>query len=232
MSAGRLLVIFDIDGTLLDTTTMHHAALTRALLGVGLDPHSKPWNAYRHYTDSGVMDELYREARGAGATADELTQLDTALRAEFADAARVRPIAEIAGAGRLLAALCACPDLLLGFATGSMRGAAALKLQALGLDPSAQILATASESLSREHIVRRVLIEGGERLGAAFDVVLAGDGAWDERVARALDMAFIGVETGLHIFGSGADLIVADWNAFDADGFRSIARPALLGCAR
>jgi len=220
-----LLVIFDIDGTLVDTTALHHRALSQVLLGLGLDPHSKPWSAYRHYTDSGVMDELYHDSRGVGATAHELAHLDAAMHSAVAAAACDRPIVEIPGARRLLAHLGSCPDVLLGFATGSMRGAAELKLQALGLTPTGVLLSTGSEFLSREHIVRQVLIDGSQRLGHEFNAVLGGDGVWDERVAHALDIAFIGAETGLHVFGSGANLTVSDWTELDVDSFRLIARP-------
>jgi hypothetical protein len=88
-----------------------------------------------------------------------------------------------AAARRLLAHLGSCPDVLLGFATGSMRGA------------------------------------------AEFNAVLVGDGVWDGRVAHALDIAFIGAETGLHVFGSRANLTVSDWTELDVESFRLIARP-------
>lgn len=225
MNSEPLLIIFDIDGTLVDSTAAHHAALTTALLGIGLDPKTKPWTAYRHYTDSGVLDELYWDARAVGATAGELTRLDAGMRDEFEAVTQARPLVEIAGARRLLEELATTADALFGFATGSMRGAAALKLRVLGLDPKTQILATASEFLSREQIVLRVLAEGGRRLGHRFNAVLLGDGVWDERVARALDIAFVGVETGLHVFGSGPDLIVPDLTHLSTNSLRTVARP-------
>jgi len=221
-----MLVIFDIDGTLVDSTAVHHAVLTTALRGIGLDPQSKPWSAFRHYTDSGVLDELYRDARGVGATAAELARLDTTMYGEFAAATSGRPVAEIAGARRLLKELDEA-RVLFGFATGSMRGAAALKLETLGLDPQAQILVTGSEYLSREDIVRQVLAEGDRRLGRGFNAVLLGDGVWDERVARSLNVALVGVETGLHVFGSGADLVVPDLTQLTPLSLRAIARPMI-----
>jgi phosphoglycolate phosphatase-like HAD superfamily hydrolase len=224
VNAAPMFIIFDIDGTLVDSTAVHHHALTMALLGFGLDPRIKPWSTFRHYTDSGVLDELYRDARGVGATAAELARLDTDIRRELATAALSRPIAEIAGASRLLKELDAA-HVLFGFATGSMRGATALKLATLGLDPEAQILATGSDYLSREDIVRHVLAEGNRRLGFGFNVVSLGDGAWDERVARALNLAFVGVETGLHVFGSGADVVVPDLTHLSLVSLREVARP-------
>jgi phosphoglycolate phosphatase-like HAD superfamily hydrolase len=219
------LVVFDIDGTLVDSTAIHHASLTAVLCGLGRDPRTKPWAAYRHYTDSGVLDELCQDAGGVGATAAELAQLDTLTQQEFAAAMSIRPLVEIAGARRLLEKLIAA-DMLIAFATGSMRGAAALKLMALGLDPQAHILATGSDFLDREHIVQSVLTEGQRRLGGTFHAVMLGDGAWDERTARGLDLAFVGVETGLHLFGpSGADLIVRDLSGLSPAVLRAIARP-------
>jgi phosphoglycolate phosphatase-like HAD superfamily hydrolase len=225
VSSEPTLIIFDIDGTLVDSTAVHHAALTTALLAIGLDPRTKPWGAYRHYTDSGVLDELCRDTGGVGATAAELARLDTLTRHEFAAAALVRPIVEIAGARRLLEELTAAADILIGFATGSMRGTAAVKLMALGLDPQSQVLATGSDFLSREHIVQSVLAEGERRLGDSLNTVMLGDGGWDAQTARGLDLAFVGVETGLHTFGPDADLVVRDLTGLSPADLRSIARP-------
>lgn len=228
MSSPPTLIVFDIDGTLLDSTTAHLTALTSVLRGMKLNPDSKPWATYRHYTDSGVLDELLEDTRGSGATAVDLACLDRELRAEFAALTSTAPLSEIAGARRLLKHLEGSDDIRVAFATGSMRGVALQKLRALGLEPDAHLIATGSEFLAREHIVLEVLNRGTERWGQPLSVVLVGDGAWDERVARTLGVPIVGVETGLHRFGSGADLVVPDLRRLSDQDLRAAARPFAL----
>src|SRR5579875_1218033 len=79
-----VVVIFDIDGTLLDSVGFHHAALlaTFASLGVGLG--SRSLSEFPHYTDSAIFSQLVEESRGAVATAGELERLDERLDCAYA----------------------------------------------------------------------------------------------------------------------------------------------------
>jgi phosphoglycolate phosphatase-like HAD superfamily hydrolase len=215
------LVIFDIDGTLLDSTAVHHATLTDALEHMGFDPHVKPWSVYRHYTDSGVLDELCEDRRGTGATDAELSSLDALMSQAFTARVRATPLVEIPGAKALLADLAATSDIHVCFATGSTRGTAEAKLTALGLDPSVQLMATCSEFISRRQIVESVLKRAILRLGTDCNVVVLGDGVWDKRTAALLGLSFVGVETGLHKFDTG--LIVKDLTQLSPSILRSVA---------
>ena len=217
------LAILDIDGTLLDSTAMHHAVLAEALQHMGFDPHVKPWSVYRHYTDSGVLDELCKDRRGTGATLAELSTLDNLMSRAFTARLRAKPLAEIAGAKALLADLTHTDDFCVCFATGSVRGTAEAKLITLGLDPSVQIIATCSEFMSRREIVESVLTQAIRRVGTDYHVVVLGDGVWDERTAVSLGLSFIGVETGLHRFGGGR--IIKDLTELSPDILRSAASP-------
>lgn len=42
----KTLVIFDIDGTLLQTADLHHRLITKILADDGLDVTFQPWPAY------------------------------------------------------------------------------------------------------------------------------------------------------------------------------------------
>jgi phosphoglycolate phosphatase-like HAD superfamily hydrolase len=194
------VVIFDIDGTLIDSTPTHHASLTHVLLGLGLDPFSKPWTQYRHYTDSGVLDELWHDRRGHSATEEELAALDTLTRQTYGEITLGTPVAEIAGAKALLEAIARQSDMQAVFATGSMRGTAPLKLTSLGLDVTSEIVSTGSDHLSRADIVKRAVSACYRREGRPFRLVALGDGRWDEITARALGIPFIGIQTGMHVF--------------------------------
>ncbi|WP_213878729.1 HAD hydrolase-like protein [Pseudomonas sp. dw_358] len=214
----KTLVIFDIDGTLVDSTRAHHASLTASLAEFGLDPHRKPWAEYRHYTDSGVLDELLLDTRQQGASAAELQRLDRLSSASYGAICAAEPVGEVAGARALLNALGNAPDMQIAFATGSMRGPALLKLASLDVVPDN--LMTGSEFLSRQDIVRGTLAGSG-----AERVVILGDGRWDQITAQALGIPFVAVQTGLFVFGEGPVCILEDLTALTVEALRGYAQP-------
>jgi len=218
MPESHTLVIFDIDGTLLHSTGAHHGALTRALHDFELDPHVKPWADYRHYTDSGVLDELLQDHHGVGASAEQLQRLDQLMAHYYETLSLAEPVLEVAGARALLAAVMAAPHMSVAFASGSMGGAVRLKLASLGLDSHRLNVRNGSHALSRADIVQGVMLgsEGTRR-------VILGDGRWDEMTARALEIPFIAVQTGLHQFGSGPLLVLDDLQTLTVDTLRRLA---------
>jgi phosphoglycolate phosphatase-like HAD superfamily hydrolase len=205
-----VVVIFDIDGTLLDSVGFHHAALlaTFASLGVGLG--SRSLSEFPHYTDSAIFSQLVEESRGAVATAGELERLDERLDCAYARLRFTSAVSPIAGAGALLRALTADPRFEISFATGAMRRASLQKLELLDVDPEGALITTASEFQTRERIVTEAVRLAAARRGRRVRVVSIGDGVWDQRAAEHLAIPFLAVESGTHIFGAGPVLRVPD----------------------
>lgn len=224
----KTLVIFDIDGTLIDSSDLHHRLITTVLAADGLDVTFQPWNAYRHYTDLGVLDELHRHFRGRPMTAQELARYDAlyeeALRAHLAEAS----LPEIAGARRLLGDLAAMADVALAFATGSLRRMARVKLSQLGLEADQLALATGAEHLTREAIVRDAARQALGNLAAPCRAVILGDGLWDQRTARTLGIPFVALETGAHVFDDRTALTLRDFSTLAAGRLIALAAPVSL----
>ncbi|QEW23100.1 hypothetical protein LA6_005336 (plasmid) [Paracoccaceae bacterium] len=219
-----VLVVFDVDGTLLDTAGLHHDLATKVLADDGLDVAFQPWGAYRHYTDLGVLDELYNHARGRGITPEELARYDRLYEAALRDHLATNAIGEIAGAGALLEGLFAMEHVAVAFATGSLRRMAGVKLSLLGLDAGDLALATGGEHLTREAIVEDAMAQamGNE---VPERVVILGDGKWDQVAADRLGLAFVALETGAHVFGTGPVETMKDFRTLDAQGLVALAAP-------
>jgi phosphoglycolate phosphatase-like HAD superfamily hydrolase len=205
-----VVVIFDIDGTLLDSVRFHHAALiaTYASLGVGLG--SRSLSEFPHYTDSAIFSQLVDESRGGLATAGELERLDERLEREYTRLRFASAVSPIAGAEALLRALGADPRFEISFATGAMRRASLHKLRLLDVDPEGALITTASEFQTRERIVTEAVRLAAARRRRRVRVVSIGDGVWDQRAAERLAIPFLAVESGTHTFGSGPVLRVPD----------------------
>ncbi|WP_411036933.1 HAD family hydrolase [Shinella sp. BYT-45] len=218
-------MIFDIDGTLVDTAGLHNRLIGDVLARDGLDLAFKPAAAYAHYTDYCVLDDLYRHNHGRPVSASDLSRYD-ALYAEALEAwLPGNPLREIAGARTLLKDLAARDDVIVAFATGSLRAMARIKLAFLEVDADRAVLATGSEHLTREAIVHDAAMQAEARFGEACRVVILGDGPWDQRTAQNLALAFVAIESGTHRFGKGPVAVQSDYIGFGAETLIGHASP-------
>jgi phosphoglycolate phosphatase-like HAD superfamily hydrolase len=186
--------MFDIDGTLADSVGFDsglYAEIVRSVLGADVDT---TYRAYRHVTDSGILEELLESHAAVGAR-DELR---AAVKSRFVAATQARfarspaAIREVAGARALIDTLRARADVRVAIATGGWAETATLKLAAIGIDPRTVALATASDALERTAIMR---IAERRALGdaPASRRTYFGDGAWDKRASADLGYEFIAI---------------------------------------
>ena len=217
----KTLVIFDIDGTLLQTADLHHRIIIDLLEKDGLDPRFQPWPAYPHYTDLGVLQVVTQHYRGRDLTSEELARYETlyaeALRAHLAHS----PVPEVAGAAALIRDLQQM-GVSVAYATGSLREMAKIKLSLLGVE-NFDTLATGGEHLTREAIVRDAARRavGPEPAQA----VILGDGIWDQKTAQNLGLAFVALETGTHVFDQNTAMTIKDFTLITATQLVALARP-------
>jgi phosphoglycolate phosphatase-like HAD superfamily hydrolase len=227
VSDAPVVLVFDIDGTLLHSVTEHQAALLGTYELLGVDIGDRPLSEFPDHTDSAIYALLVHEARGERASAQDFEELDAALDAEYRRLVTAAAPREVAGARELLEALAGDPRFAVTFATGSMRGAATQKLVQLGVDPEAAVVVTASDYLTREEIVSRAveLAAGGASVPAP--VISIGDGIWDMRAAAYLGAVFVAVESGTHRF-AGEIHAVPDLRALSPDGLIALLSATTL----
>jgi phosphoglycolate phosphatase-like HAD superfamily hydrolase len=189
----RTLVIFDIDGTLLDSVKAHQGAFESTLAQFDLNPHLEDGAAYRHHTDSWIFAEI-RLAHGLRfPSSGEIAEFDDQLAKNFAASVSAGQSLEMAGAIRLLAALDAQPDFATAYATGGMKKITDVKLQNLGFRIDPELVVTATDHTTREHIVLEAIARSDQGQTDSARVVAIGDGVWDAKAARSLKIGFVGV---------------------------------------
>ena len=146
------LILFDIDGTLVDSHEFDsemYVQAVRAVLGIEVDDD---WAVYRHVTDSGILNEIMDKEGVKG----DRSRIQAEVRETFAELisdhlyGQGQPLAEVPGAGAFLANLQSRPQFAIGLATGGWEETARMKLGAVGLDPDALPLASGSDAVSRE----------------------------------------------------------------------------------
>ncbi len=199
------LVIFDIDGTLTDTTGVDDECFFRAVrtcLGVG--EINTDWSAYPHATDTGLSREISRRHAGRELSDPAMLELRRAFVALLREQAAQAPhrFSPVPGAPGLLAHLASLAGWKVAVATGAWRDSAMVKLQTSRVGAEALPMGTSDDDEDRANIVRiaaaramnadphQALSLARERLGS---VVYVGDGVWDARTSRALGIGFVGV---------------------------------------
>jgi phosphoglycolate phosphatase-like HAD superfamily hydrolase len=198
-SALRNLVVFDIDGTLLDSVAVHQAALASAIEATDLAYRDTVWSNYANHTDSGVFWEAYVRSLGREPDGTQCGLFESSFAGRYEDLVAVEVPREIPGARRMLERMKSSEQWRVAFATGSFRRAAEHKLRLLGIEPDSAVLVTATEFRTRREIVASAVQRslGPVTSPAELRVVSVGDGPWDARTAAELAIAFIGVAEGV-----------------------------------
>jgi phosphoglycolate phosphatase len=193
------LVIFDVDGTLVDSQAHIVAAMTEAFTANGLTPPD------RAQTLSIVGLSLpVAMARLAPDHADWIDPLVASYKQAFAtlrgaDAAALSPL--FPGARDALDRLAAEDHTLLAIATGKSRRGLHHILDLHDLHGRFQSVQVADDHPSKPHpsMIAACLSETGV---AAARAVILGDTTFDIEMARAAGIAAIGVDWGYHPVGA------------------------------
>lgn len=209
------LVIFDVDGTLVDSQNHIVEAQHRAFAALGLPPPSRS----QALSVVGLsLREAFAALVGADGPCEALASAYrdawTALRAEpgFREPLYL-------GAADLLAELAADPDVALGIATGKARRGIDRLLAAQQWQGVFQTLQTADDHPSKPHpsMIHAALRETGCDNKHA---VMIGDTTYDMEMASAAGVRAIGVAWGYHpvqaLRASGADRVVGDFTELRA----------------
>jgi HAD superfamily hydrolase (TIGR01549 family) len=202
-------LIFDLDGTLVDTVYAHVFAWYRALAEAGL-----PVEGWRIHRKIGMSGGLFARgvAREVGRALDDeeveaVQRRHGELFRQFQPERRPLP-----GAADLLRDLTTA-GIAWGIATSGRRPEIDASLEALGVAPDAVVV-------ERGHVARAkpepdLFIACAERLGLpAADCYVVGDAVWDLLAARRAGMLSVGVLTGGYgeeeLIRAGAFLVYRD----------------------
>jgi phosphoglycolate phosphatase len=212
------LVVFDVDGTLVDSQAHILAAMDRAFAEID---HPPPQRA----SVLGIvgLSLPVAMARLAPGSPDRTETLVAAYKAAFAelrqdgDGAALSPL--YPGARAVLDDLAAEPWTLLGIATGKSRRGLDHLMALHGFGPMFHTVQVADDHPSKPHpaMLEACLRETGVEEGRA---VIVGDTTFDMEMGRAAGFGTIAVTWGYHdeaaLGAAGADAVISEFSALPA----------------
>ena len=197
------LVLFDIDGTILASEGAGKRAITRALKDVFGSTGPDDYH-YDGKTDPQIVRELMKLDGKDDKAIDNrmpavlnlyIENLNYELRAPDRKAPRA-----LVGVGKLLDALEARSDVILGLLTGNIERGARLKLDSVGIEFSRFRVGAFGSDHERRPQLPAIARERCRRQTGAFlngaDVVVIGDTPDDLQCGRSIGASAFGVATG------------------------------------
>jgi phosphoglycolate phosphatase len=208
------LVVFDVDGTLIDSQHHIHAAMSSAFSGLGLAVPDLP--AVLSIVGLSLPEAVARLARGHGPA--EQAAIVAAYKASFSEGRERAAAQPYPGALAAIERLAGRPGVVLGVATGKSRRGLDHVFGALSIAGHFRTIQVADDHPSKPHpsMLHAALAETGCQ---AADAVMIGDTTYDIAMGRAAGMPTIGVTWGYHAAGdlhaAGASVLIDRFDALD-----------------
>ncbi|MGE4092586.1 MAG: HAD family hydrolase [Candidatus Binatia bacterium] len=229
------MALFDIDGTLTQTSRVDDQCFVQSFadeLGVtGIDTN---WANYPTVCDWGLTREIFQRYLQRQPSADELMRLQRRFVALLEQAYEQDPLqfAAIPGAGGALRELRQRHDWAVAIATGGWELSARFKLEKAQIDIEGIPAAFADHGITREVILATAIVLARRMYQQEqfSHIVYIGDGVWDVRTARQLNLAFLGVASGEReaaLRAAGATAIIQ--NFADIAQFRQVIEELVYG---
>jgi FMN phosphatase YigB (HAD superfamily) len=197
-------VVFDIDGTLLQSAAVDDALYKDAVRSILGDPKIRPaLSDYDYVSDSGILSQIFSDN-----SIREVVELEAAIKSRFVQLlsnhiSEQGPFQEIPGARDFLKRIDDSSNHAVAIATGGWRASALLKLETAGFGDFDVPIATSDDARDRQEIMRIAL---SQLDGTFSSVTYYGDGPWDRDASQQLGWSFVAVGSALDGLRSYASL--------------------------
>jgi len=182
-------IMFDIDGTLVQSYQFDEDCFTDAVFEVLGHEIDSEWSNYKHVSDSGILSEHIKR-QGIVTGHDEIhREVKKTFIKKIKAYLSENPASEVPGASLLINELKKLDSVSLSIATGGWQETAVLKLQSAGIDYSGIPVASSNDHFSRTAIMRASKEKAG--VESKYKITYFGDADWDQKASKELGYNFI-----------------------------------------
>ncbi len=206
------LVLFDCDGTLVDSAGLIHEVMRRTFLHFG---HHEPDLPQTKAIIGLTLDIAIARMQGKPHADDEAVAMTGYYKSIFAQVRAEAGFQEplFPGIAALIADLAKRDDILIGAVTGKSRRGLSMILETHGFTPHFVVSRTADDCPSKPHPA--MVTECCDQMGMdAADTIVVGDAIYDMMMAKSAGARAVGVSWGYastaELVTSGADAIVTN----------------------
>ncbi len=182
-------VMFDIDGTLVQSDVIDGECYLEAVLEVVGHRVDPDWRNYTHITDTGILDQVIGEV-GLQAERERLqAEVKAAFVAKITHHLKASRVQPVEGASEFIDSLRRRGTIGLSIATGGWLETARMKLESAGIDVSGIPIASSNDHFSRTEIMKIAAAKAvdGKRIPCTY----FGDGEWDKKACEELGFSFV-----------------------------------------
>jgi len=183
------LIMFDIDGTLVNSVSFEDDCYLKAVQEVIEMPVDTDWSKYKNVTDSGILDEIIERT----GLLNDRKNIHKKVKHRFIGYIKTHlshtPAKEIKGAAAFIRKLKKRNDLVLAIATGGWEESAKLKLESAGINYTGIAFASGSDHASRAGIMK--IAESKCSVIEFTSKSYFGDAIWDKKASHELGYNFI-----------------------------------------
>lgn len=184
-------LMFDIDGTLIESYDFDEQCFVQAVLDVTGKTINTNWSDYRYVSDRGILMQFIQQHQ----MDITIEQLEPQVKAAFIQNIQAHlkqtPAKEVAGAKAFIARLQDDSEAILSLATGGWGESARLKLQSAGFDVEKLVIASSNDHHSRTEIMLSAKAQVANQ--DDLPITYFGDGEWDKRACDELGVNFVAV---------------------------------------
>lgn len=207
---GAMIVIFDVDGTLIGGEEQDWPSFDNALVSeAGFSPNADFWQSLEEITGKSIV-RAVAETMGIEYTLELEERIRKSYLKNLRKAAPYKGdvFTPKPGAVEILNLLKVTPVFDVAIATGDFSETSRFKIGSAGLDISGIPYASCSDAALRKDIIATAAERAGQQ---TEDVIYVGDGVWDLRACKQLDIPFIGTGAKLErLKAAGAEYIAED----------------------
>lgn len=223
MEKNKLLLVFDIDGTLTKNNDIATVAFRKTVFDIfGITHYNEKWNEYKKDSDTGIVEEIVYLNQRRIVTKSELLFFQSRYLSHFntlVDSAGDR-IAPVDGLMDFFASIRESSLASVALFTGGFPAVALRKLELISVEKQ-YLMAAAFDGQTREEVFLKCLLRATGKYSHRFsNVVMFGDSLSDARIASCFRIPIVGVATNLTanaFFDAGVANVICDYNNLDIE---------------